>query len=298
MVQRTALLLFAGCIVGCGNGDKKEAPPKPLLGKVPVAKARDAGAAAVSEDAAPSMRIEPFADNGDEKAALKKLGAVPVWDAVINRGRYLARRKRAGSVWGRVGPAVGNYHWLIDETDGAGSLSIRVAFPETMQVKQGERLLVLGSWKVDEDRHWYWQPSRVARLRAKPDAKPFESVPGHVIVDVDKPPAGAVPVSDVSRSKGGLVTFKVLSMPVRAGDGYRIADPDGWHTVGILILPGDREPYGAQDWRSPEERWQLKRRGKYVVRVGPAYRKKKVKRWFIPGLSAPVRLGGSKTKRP
>ncbi len=288
MYQRTALIAFALSLAACGSNKKDEqaqSGPKPTTALKP----RDAGVAKAAPpqvDAMPPMKVEPFADDGDETAALGRLGAVRVWHTVINRGKYLARRQKAGAVWGRLGERIDGYTWLIDEVEGGGSLGIRVAFPEGAPVKVGDRLLVLGSWHVDEDKRWFWKPARVARLKPKKLRRAFESVPGHQIIEIEKRPRKAVWVDKVVPQEGGEIVFEVVRGPVRLGDGYRIANRTGWRSEGLLILPGHREPYGGQNLLAPDERWRLERGTRYTLRVAPFWRKIDGM-WLMKAQSAP-----------
>ena len=63
--------------------------------------------------------------------------------------------------------------------------------------------------------------------------------------------------------------FYVLAPPVRTGDGWTIADSPRGPPVAHLLLPGEREPYGGQDYLSPDERWHLDRRSRYAVPIIP-----------------------------
>src|SRR5690606_32904985 len=53
----------------------------------------------------------------------------------------------------------------------------------------------------------------------------------------------------------------------QAGDGHEITDPGSARAVARLLLPGEERSYGGQDYRAPDERWQLARGAVYTVAV-------------------------------
>ncbi|MCG8418173.1 MAG: hypothetical protein MJE77_09555 [Proteobacteria bacterium] len=222
-----------------------------------------------------------------EKEALHALGAVPAWQAVVERGRYLSRRGRQGIIYGRLGGVVqparptirdrghhreslpADYHWFIDETEGQGALAIRVAADG--DISPGQRLVMWGAWHVDRERAWYWRAGRIEVLdSAEPtdlDHGPGDGPPGsHVIATINRPPRGARPVSEIERGPGDIL-FEVTRIATDPTSGWDISDPGTRRPVARLVLPGDRATYGAQDLRSPGEYWRLTRRVQYVVRI-------------------------------
>ena len=239
---------------------------------------------------APGLVIEELAITGKEKELRESLGAVAAWSAVVDRWRYLARRGDRGLVYGRLGGEADGYRWLIDEAGGGGSLAIRLALPAS-ELRADDRVLVWGAWRVDAERRWFWRVDRVARLpaRTREADDPFATAPGHDI-GAARWPDGVVDVSAVTES-GGAIVFQVVRGPRRIDDGWTIADRSGLDPVAYLVLPGEREPYGGQDMRSDDERWQLERRVSYVLRV---------RRWRRPrhegelphirALTAPIRV--------
>lgn len=291
MVRRIALfgLLVA---VACGDSKKDSPPAKPVTAPVKAAAVHDAGVLArkPAVDAAPPMVIEPF-DRGEhksEKRALAAIGAVPAWTAVVDRGRYLARRAAHGIAWGWLADKEGAYHWLLDRTESDGSLAIRVAFPKGTVLGDARRVAVWGAWQVDDDKRWYWRATKVARLRDDKKAKPPGEPPGHAIVEVAAPPKRAVPVSRATRP--GEITFEVVRGPVRLGDGYKVADRSQWKPEAILILPGEREAYGNQDLLAADERWTLERNTRYTLRVGAIKPKRGDELPIMRAITAPRRI--------
>lgn len=219
-----------------------------------------------------AITVTAFPVAGKEHDALQSAGVVSAWDAVIDRWRYLARREQRGAVFGRLGDLDGAYRWLVDETEGAGSLAIRVAIPKATEVAAGDRVVIHGAWRVDAGRKWYWQAERIFRLPSRErDAEklasdPYRGLPGQQIRVVESAPEGAVPVSEMTE-RGGGIRFQVVRAPALFGDGWEISDRSDWRPVAILRLPGEHKPYGGQDYMTAEERWHLKKGVGYAVRV-------------------------------
>jgi len=157
MVKRL-LLVLAACQ---GNS---EAPR--------VDKARDAGMthapgfgnrdAAVAIDAAIEEEPPP-----DSNKTIIRLGAIPAWQAVIDRTRYLARRDQRGVVYGTIAASEPPYTWLVDDTEGNGALAIRAALG-MKGAKEGDRVALAGAWKLDDQRRWYWGVDQLTVLPAAP----------------------------------------------------------------------------------------------------------------------------------
>ena len=118
---------------------------------------------------------EPAPDPGKQ---IYGLGAVPAWQAVVDRNLYLDRRGQHGVVYGTLGepitiPASGSgdaalaavatpYVWLVDDTEGNGALAIRV-LPASL-AKAGDRIAFAGAWALDEQRHYFWKASLASPL--------------------------------------------------------------------------------------------------------------------------------------
>jgi len=270
-------------------------------------------------DAKQNLPEEPIADarvevdqpdpKPDPGKQLYDLGAVPAWQAVVDRNLYLERRTQHGVVYGTVGEpivvkeagsgdagateVVTPYTWLIDDTEGNGALAIRVAF--TDKPKLADRVAVAGAWALDPDRKWFWKPSLVTPLAPAPpaagrqgNAKDPAVAPGHAIVNGDLP-NGARPIG--LAKEGDAAYFTVLGTPPFAdGDGWQVADELGNPVYALLNMPGERASYGAQDLRTSDERWTLKRAQTYWVRIGPVHKHGPDKPVTINAKTAPVRV--------
>ncbi len=264
--MRGLAVMVALVIGACSSGDSDDVRAT----KIAPAVTADA-APSLAAKSPPSVEIEIFDTSDGEQVALRKAGVVHAWRAVTVRANLLARRGQRGSVWGTLGDSIDEHRWIIDETTGAGSLAIRVLLPADTALKQGDRVVIWGAWKVDGKRRWYWEARRVARLGGKspPDVARFS--PGHAVAVLDHKPKGAVPISKLERS--GDVVFEVVSRPIRVGDGWIVADRAKWPKVAILYLPGENRSYGGQDYRAPDERWKLERGARYTVRIRRYYRR-------------------------
>lgn len=206
---------------------------------------------------------------GLEKKALTAVGAVPVWEAVINRGRYLARRRLQGAVYGYLGGSIDGYRLLIDETEGAGALAIRITTDtdELLELHEEQRLVSWGAWQIDDQKRWYWKSERLAGLASDEKSLPqgTASIQGMQIVSIPEPPVDAQPVSQ--RATSGDILFQIHAVPARPTDGWEIADKTEDAPVALLLLPGEQAAYGDQDYRAPDEHWNLKPRVTYAVQV-------------------------------
>lgn len=292
LIEATCLaaLLVALAASACNSSKSEPGAPEPEPRAV---EPRDAAPAA--DPGLPSF--DP--GDRDERAALRDLGAVPVWDAVVDRGEYLARRGQRGVLFGRLGEPIGSYRWLIDDTEGAGSLGIRLAYapaldeptPDGPILATGQRVLVWGAWHVDDDRRWYWKAERMAELAATEVKLPPEvmSEPGHRIVELTEPPEDAVPVSERARGPGDIL-FEVTGFPDDPAAGWEIGDPGSRAPVARLRLPGEHRSYGGQDYRSPDEHWHLERGVRYAVRVRRFLPAKPGELIVMRALNAPRRL--------
>jgi hypothetical protein len=307
--ERTGDRTTSGSGTGSGTATGSEAPRVDAGGGFGD---RDADVAALPEDAGPKPD-EP--DVPDPGKVIAELGAIPAWQAVIERAQLLARRGERGVVYGRLGPPIlvpgpppppteagvplvdagmvpSPYVWLIDDTEGNGSLGIRVKLGAlAAKAKEGDRVAIGGAWTLDEERHWYWSAEA---LEAVPAATPGEfndpppPAPTHAIPNGNLP-AGVRMIS-LARDND-LVYFQLVGpAPVNDGDGWPIADQLGNPVVALLVLPGERSSYGAQDMRAPDERWQLKRGQTYWVRIGKIRKRAPDKPAVINARTAPVRV--------
>jgi hypothetical protein len=272
--------------------------------------------AMIEADAGPRPEEPEPADPGK---LIAELGAIPAWQAVIDRAQLLVRRSQHGVVYGRIGAALmipgptpeppdpadagvrggvlvdagmiaSPYVWLIDDTEGNGALGIRVALGSGREAKEGDRVALGGAWAVDADRRWFW---RVDTLQAIPPPPPTDLKdpvapgPSHAVVNGGLP-AG---VHTISLAKDGdAVYFTIVGLPpVNDGDGWPVANELGDPAFALLTLPGERASYGGQDMRAGDERWQLKRGQTYWVRIGKI-RKRADKPALIHARTAPVRV--------
>jgi len=271
----------------------------------------------------------------DPGRVIAELGAVPAWQAVVDRAQLLGRRGQHGVVFGRVGPALllpgpppappaspvdagvapgggsggapgsapgaapgvaidaglvkSPYVWLIDDTEGNGSLGIRIALGD--KAKEGDRIAAGGAWQLDSERRWFWKPDAVQPLPSAPasDVKePQPPAPSHAIASGELP--GGARTIGVARD-GDAVYFQIVGpVPTTDGDGWQIADQLGSPAVAVLNLPGERPSYGGQDMRAADERWQLRRGQTYSVRIGKVRKRGLDKPWLVNARTAPIRI--------
>lgn len=243
----------------------------------------------------------------DAGRVIAELGAIPAWQAVVDRAQLLGRRGQHGVVYGRVGPPIlvpgpdpaappgdagalpggapgaipgaaidaglvnSPYVWLIDDTEGNGTLGIRIALGD--RAKEGDRIAAGGAWHLDAERRWFWKADAVQPLPPAPpsDLKdPPPPVPSHAIA-TGPLPYGARTAS-IARDHDAVFFQIVGPPPASEGDGWQIADGPGSPIALVMNLPGERSSYGGQDMRSPDERWQLRRAQIYWVRIGKLHR--------------------------
>jgi hypothetical protein len=324
MVKHVVLAL---AVAAC-QGNRGEAPP--TSGSPPPR--RDAGPIAVVAGDADIPGDEPDPSGTQAKpeepetpeattasALIAQLDAVPAWQAVVDRGHYLARRNQRGVVYGTLGEPIlvlgsapeqaddagvgakapdaglvaSDYSWLVDDTEGNGALGIRVMLgARGGDVAPGDRVAVRGAWVLDERRSYYWKADEVIKLPALVASEPKDPLaqPGHVIETVERIPAGARTIS-VARDND-LVYFTVVGKPPAVdGDGWAIANELGDPVVALLNLPGERASFGGQDFRTPAERWQLRRGWRYALRIGKIRRPHGPdKPALINARTAPVRI--------
>lgn len=250
----------------------------------------------------------------DPGKVIAELGAISAWQAVIDRAQYLGRRNQRGVVYGRVGPAIlelgpapapvdggvtpdagmvpSPYVWLVDDTEGNGTLGIRIKLDN--KANEGDRIAAGGAWELDEQKRWYW---RVDAVEPVPPASPSDikdppaAVPSHAIVNGTLP-SGARTIT-VARDHDAVYFQIVGPPPVIEGDGWLVADELGDPPFALLALPGERPSYGGQDMRAPDERWVLRRGQTYWVRIGKIRKRgtpKDPKPALINARTAPIRV--------
>jgi hypothetical protein len=294
---------------------------------------------------------------------INELGAIPAWQAVVDRAQLLGRRGQHGVVYGRVGPVVmvpappppssagvigatgsgsaagtgaavvagsspvaaggsgvrsaagpaiaaatgsgarpgagsgavidagmvkSPYVWLIDDTEGNGTLGIRIALGD--KAREGDRIAAGGAWQLDAERRWFWKPDAIQPLppaTASDLKEPQPAAPSHVITNGDLLPGART--ASVARDSDAVYFQIVGPAPVSEGDGWQVADQLGSPTALVMNLPGERASYGGQDMRSPDERWQLRRAQTYWVRIGKLH-KRGDKPPTVNARTAPIRV--------
>jgi hypothetical protein len=312
---RSVLALLA-CAACQGQGTSPGADQG--TGGVALGSAIDADAGAASTDAlageadarpADPEREPTAAELSDPGRVIAELGAIPAWQAVVDRAQLLGRRRQRGVVYGRVGPALlvpdptpaadagvapdaglvpSPYVWLIDDTEGNGTLGIRIALGD--KAREGDRIAAGGAWHLDDERRWYWKPDAIQLLPPAPPSDipdPPPPAPSHAIAAGALPP-GARTIS-VARDNDVVFFQLVGPPPITDGDGWPIADALGRPVVAVMNLPGERPSYGGQDMRAPDERWQLRRGQTYWVRIGKV-RKRGTNPAQVNARTAPIRL--------
>ena len=304
------LLAIAVALAACQgkSGDSGEGSAKPI-----ARDAIDPIDLAPPEDGPPPKIEEP--EPPDPGKLIADLGAIPAWQAVIDRAQLLARRGQRGTAYGKIGPAVlvpgppsepgsgsaktkvdaamvaSPYVWLVDDTEGNGALGIRVALADkAAKTKEGDRVALGGAWELDDIRRWYWKVDTVTALPPGPASEikdPPAPEPSHAVREGNLAP-GSRTIS-VARD-GDTVYFQLVGPPpTNDGDGWPIADELGDTPFALLTLPGERSSYGGQDMRAADERWLLKKAQVYWVRIGKI-RKRTDKPALIRALTAPGRV--------
>lgn len=310
--MKLAPLAFALVVAACQSRGEQPATPPPHDAKT-VAVIADAG---VEADASPRLEEPEPPDPGKQLADLR---AVPAWQAVVDRANYLARRNQHGVVYGTLaGPVMvlgppptlppdagvrakvpdaglvaSELTWLVDDTEGNGALAIRVELGNrALNVQPGDRVALGGAWVLDDDRRWFWKVDALTKLPPAPpsDLQDPPSQPGHEIAVVDRVPTGSRTIS-VARDND-LVYFTVNGRPPAIdGEGWPVSDELGDPVFALLNLPGERPSYGGQDFRTPDERWQLRRGWLYSVRIGKIRRSSDPdKPALINARTAPIRI--------
>ncbi len=198
----------------------------------------------------------------DEPAFLAGAGARPAWTAARDRAGLLARHGHRGAAWGLLRRDDKGQTWLIDPTETAATLGIRLAGSGGRALDAGTgRIVAWGAWAVDDQRRWTWQVQRMVALPAvkqpaPPDPLPSPPLPVHLIGELPEPPQDALAPSQLQKS--GPILFVVVAPPAKPGDGWTIADQGGKAPpTALLILPGEAAIYGGLDYLSADERWPL-----------------------------------------
>ena len=282
----------------------------------------------------------------DPGRVIVELGAIPAWQAVVDRAQLLGRRGQHGVVYGRVGPALvpapvpeapaapavsdagagsghpvsagsgstpgagsgsapvagsggapgiavdaglvqSPYVWLIDDTEGNGTLGIRIALGD--KAKEGDRIAAGGAWQLDADRRWFWKPDAVQPLPPAPASdlkEPPAAVPTHAIASGGLP-GGARTIS-VAHDNDAVYFQIVGPSPASDGDGWLVADRLGSPAIALMNLPGERASYGGHDMRTSDERWQLRRGQTYWVRIGKLRKRGADKPVLVNARTAPI----------
>ncbi len=304
-------LWLGAMLVGCQSHDH-EAAPRVETGSAAASDARIARDGDEPDEPRADARVkvdepEPEPDPGKQ---IYGLGAVPAWQAVVDRNLYLDRRGQHGVVYGTLGepimiPATGSgdaalaavatpYVWLVDDTEGNGALAIRVLLASP--AKSGDRIAFAGAWALDDQRHYFWKASLATPLAPAPPTKLKElkelkdpaSLPGHAITNGELP-AGARPISLAKENDAAYFTV-VGAVPLADGDGWLVADELGSTPYALLNMPGERASFGAQDLRTPDEHWSLRRGWTYWVRIGPIHKHGSDKPATITARTPPVRV--------
>ena len=288
-------LLGAGAalLVACGEGQA----PRPAPGEEPAAEPRDeAGAAQAGEPDRPGgVALEALPAGTSEEELAEEHGAVPAWQTVLDRGRLLGRRGERGAAIGRVGPLVDGSRWLIDESDEARGLGIRLAAPPgagdaALPLEDGGRVLATGAWAVDAERRWVWQVERLIELPAREGATAPVGAAGGADADGPRRPLPADLIQQAEEVPEGAREVFVVAAPVKPGDGWEVADAAGQPASARLRLPGEASPYGGQDFLAADERWRLELGKRYAVRVVEPRRTRKGALPLLRAREPPVRL--------
>ncbi len=204
------------------------------------------------------------------------------------------------------------YTWLVDDSEGEGWLGIRIALggrtsragaqrqggpqkrsPTPMTATEGDRVAIGGAWQLDDQRRWYWKadwvkpiPKRPAPAPAPASRFPVPTVPTHELATSGLIP-GARPIT--LAKEGDIAYFQLVGRaPTTEGDGWPVANQLGDRVYAYLVFPGERPSYGAQDMRTPDERWSLRRARTYAVQVGRIRTRDPDEPVVIRARSAPV----------
>ena len=271
MRRRALVALAAASLSGCRGGEEKKADPSPapVAEPPPVPQPADPVAARIAP--------EPLPPETREAVLLER--AYPAWGAVLERAALLGRRGERGAAYGRIAEQ-GGVTWLIDETPAARGLGIRLAGAggAALEVTPGQRVLAFGAWEAVE-RRWVWKVVRLVALQGGEGEAPalsVEPLPGALLA------SGAAPE--------GARIFWVVAAPVRAGDGWTIADAKDGPPVATLLLPGEMlgAPYGGLDYLAPDERWTLARGKPYAAPMSEVQLRRKLPLPVLRASAPPV----------
>lgn len=263
------LFLIALVATACGDGDRGAAA---TVESTP-APAAEVVAAPEAIDAAPVAPVlESIPEDVAEADYLDQVGGRPIWALAIDRRVAVLRRGQRAAAWGRVVVSSQGDTYLIDETEGDGALG-GLLDPGHAPVATGDRVVAFGAWRAEPEppHRWVWIADQVLRLPEVPAPEPTAytaAVPGHAIETLPELPDGALVIESLPHEGGGAF-FQVIRAPGRAGEGWLIAGRSHWPAAALLVLPGEREPYGAQDLLSERERWHLEPKISYALRVAP-----------------------------
>jgi len=314
MVMRAQLIVVLVLAACQGKSDEAaRRAPKDAQAVVVIADAANEGDAGTKPD-------EP--EVPDPGKQLADLDAVPAWQTVVDRANYLERRGQHGVAYGVLGQPVmvvgpppvaptdagvpvrlpdaglvaSEYTWLIDDTEGNGALAIRAhlgAFAAGLA--PGDRVALGGAWVLDESRKWFWKVDAMTKLppAPPPDASASTdppSPPGHDIPVVDHFPNGSRTIAFARDND--LVFFTVNGRPPAIdGEGWPVSNELGEPVFALLNLPGQPPSLGAQAFRTPDARWQLRRGWVYALRIGKIRKSSDpLKPASINARTAPVRV--------
>lgn len=264
----------AGAPDGAGGATVGDRSAAGAAGK--LTGSRSAPPATASRDEVPGgpIPVAPFPPGTDEAAFLTAAGARPAWTAARDRAGLLARHGQRGAAWGLGRRDASGQLWLVDPTETAATLGIRLAGAGGRALDAGAgRIVAWGAWGVDDQRRWTWQVERMVALPpaagqpAPPEPLPSPPLPGHLVADGPRP-ADAVPPSQLQKS--GQVVFVVVAPPAKPGDGWTIADEVKAQPTALLVLPGEAAIYGGLDYLSPDERWPLVPGAWYAAAAAPS----------------------------
>jgi hypothetical protein len=288
--------LALAAAIGCG--DERSAPtPVTAPEPEPAASARPTAPEPPAEVERAAPAVIDLDTGGDEAAALRAVAAVPVWRGVLERHRMLGRRGDEGALVGVLASDGQDGRLLVDEA-GGGALWSRVALPAGVELPDGTRVVAWGAFVADGD-GWRFAVRRLARL-APPAAPIVPRQPSHEIGEEVAAPEDALSPSALAAAvQGGLrkkqreatLVFVVVEPPTRHGDGWLVADAPAGPPTAVVHLPGEQPIYGGLDYLAADERWSLRRGGRYGVTAAVTSRLRKVDGLpLFEALDAPVAI--------
>ncbi len=243
---------------------------------------------------AQSLQVQVFDDGGEESKALADRQVLPAWSAVHERYRLLDRRGESGLVFGTL---LENDQglWLVDETEGEGTLAISVLLPGKPKLALATRVVLRGAWKLSSEKHWQWKTDAIWTMSEKKSESVLRFPPGLVAHKQESRKLSSP--STVSANMGGTISFRVVQPPKQIGDGWLIGDAKGGAAVARLMLPGERSPYGDQSDLSVEEQWQLALGTRYWVQINRFRRPKSKVLPIVRAISVPSPLWADTKKK-